>query len=88
MNVAMVFQLAVLRVVPNCCREKERERERERVKCSKGGRVKCGEWENDDLIGDETSRKIKLKTMMTLTKFWCVGVLQNFWLKLNDGSLS
>ena len=44
MNVAMVLQLAVLRVVPNCCREKERERERERVK--------CGEWEND-LIGDE-----------------------------------
>ena len=33
--------------------EKKREKEKERVKCSKRGRVKCGEWENDDLIGDE-----------------------------------
>ena len=34
-------------------RERKREKEKERVKCSKRGRVKCGEWENDDLIGDE-----------------------------------
>ena len=75
MNVAMVFQLAVLRVVPNCCREKERERERKRVKCSKGGRVKCGEWENDDLIGDEVEED-KVEDNDDANKIlvcWCVA---------------